>query len=148
VLRALASGDDEHLRHGFLHLGRETGNPLGLDLDNFEIHESIMALCDADYLDAQVNYESGPQPGALFTHLTVTGRGQQALGEWPLFDAIASPETLALLLERFADRAATDEEESNLRSAAAYVRGLGLPALRALATGAAVHGARALFGLG
>jgi hypothetical protein len=102
-------------------------------------------LNDLGYVDGQVQYETGP--GALFTHLRVTGRGQQALGEWPLFDEIASPATLALFLERLAEEAPTDEEASNLRRAAGYVRGLAVPALRAAAVGALAHVARAYLGL-
>ena len=60
----------------------------------------------------------------MITHFQVTGRGQQALGEWPLFDQIASPETLALLLERLAEEAPSDEEANNLRKAATYARSL------------------------
>jgi hypothetical protein len=146
VLRALATDADEDLRHGFLHVGRGgRGETLGLDLDGHQIHDAILTLLDMDYVEAQVQYESGP--GASFTHLRVTGRGQQALGEWPLFDEIASPDTLALFLERLAEEAPTDEEESNLRRAAVYIRNLGVPALRALAVGAIAHAARAALNL-
>lgn len=78
----------------------------------------------------------------------MTGRGQQALGQWPLFDEIASPQTLALFLERFADEAATQEEETNLRRAAAYARSLSVATVKAAAIGAATQGARAALGLG
>jgi hypothetical protein len=143
VLRALASSDDDNLRHGFLDLTND--NPLGLELDAGEIHDAILALGDAGYVDGDVQYETGP--GALFTRLRVTGRGQQALGEWPLFDEIASPNTLALLLERLAEEAPTDEEAENLRRAARYVRSLGAASLRSLAIAALSQLAKAGLGL-
>jgi hypothetical protein len=143
VLRALATTDDDQLRHGALDLSSgEEANPLDLDLPAAEIHDAVLALCDADYVDAVVAYEGGGGVGGMFTHLAVTGRGQQALGEWPLFDEIASPATLALFLERLAEEAPTDEEASNLRRAAAYVRQLGIPTLRAAVVGSLVALAR------
>lgn len=145
VLRALATSDDENLRHGFLSVG-ENGNVLGLDLSAGDLHDAILTLADVDYVEGRVEYSTGP--GAMFTHLRVTGRGQQALGEWPLFDEIASPETLALLLERFAEEAETSEEEANLRRAAGYVRGVSATALRAAAIGSLAQLARSLAGLG
>jgi hypothetical protein len=147
VLRQLAS-DREHLRVGFLHLSPHAEEPtLGLDLSASEVHDAVLCLGDVGYVEAQnLQYETGP--GAMFTGLRVTGRGQQALGEWPLFDEIAAPETLALLLERFADEAPTDEEADNLRRAASYARTLGLLSLRAAAAGALSHLARVGLGLG
>lgn len=82
------------------------------------------------YVEFRVQHETGP--GAHFTQLAVTGRGQQALGEWPLFDTIASPETLALFSERFSEEAPTDEEAENMRRAARYIRTLSGATLRAL----------------
>jgi hypothetical protein len=83
----------------------------------------------------------------LITHFQVTGRGQQALGEWPLFDQLASPDTLALLLERLAEEAPSDEEARNLQRAASYARGLAGSALRSAAIAALAHVARAHIGL-
>ncbi len=142
MLRELATSDDENLRHGFLDLST---NLLGLHLSAAEIHDAILALRDKEYVEAEVGYEGGG--GSLFTHFRVTGRGQQALGEWPLFDEIASPGTLALFLERLAQEAPTDEEASNLRRAAVYVRGLAVPTLRALVVGSASALARHYAGL-
>jgi hypothetical protein len=145
VLRALATSDDRNLQHGLLHLGAGATDPLGLDLPNGDVHDAILALSDADYVEGQVQYETGP--GAIFTHLRVTGRGQQALGQWPLFDNVASPETLALLLERLAEEAPTDEEAANMRRAARYARTLGGAAVRAALTAATTQLVRAAAGL-
>jgi hypothetical protein len=91
VLRALATSDDDHVRSGFLSM--RAGVPdehLGLALDGAQVHDSILVLADAGYVEAaNLSYETGS--GAIFTGLRVTGRGQQALGEWPLFDEITSP---------------------------------------------------------
>jgi hypothetical protein len=144
VLRALTTSDDENLRHGFL----QTDEPrvLGLDLSAGELHDAILALADVNYVEGDVQYASGPS--AMFTHLRVTGRGQQALGQWPLFDEISSPETLALLLERLADGAPTDEEADSLRRAAGYARTLGGASLRAAAVAVISQLAKAGLGLG
>jgi hypothetical protein len=146
VLRALATSDDENLRHGFLSLDQAEGNTLGLGLSAGEFHDAMLALNDVDYIEGEVQYSGGPS--AMFTHLRVTGRGQQALGEWPLFDEIASPETLALLLERLAEEAPTDEEADNMRRAARYARSLGAGTLRAVIVGVVVQLAKAGMGLG
>lgn len=146
VLQALATSTDRNLQHGFLHLGAGSPNPLGLELSVGDVHDAVLALADAGYVEAQLQYETGP--GAMFTHLRVTGRGQQALGQWPLFDRVASPETLALLLERLAEEAATDEEAESLRRAAGYARRLGATALRAALTAATSQLVRAAAGLG
>jgi hypothetical protein len=147
LLQMLARSEDEHLRAGYLHIGdSNVGERLGLELDDFEVHDGLAALWDAGYVDFNVQYSSGP--GATFTSLRVTGRGQQALGEWPLFDRVASPETLALFLERQAREAPTDEEAENMRRAARYVRTLTGAALRAAAVGARSTAARIALGHG
>lgn len=146
VLQTLATSDDSGLRAGFLSLSDTPGGHFGLDLTGGEIHDAILALEDAGYVEARVTYESGPSP--VFTQLRVTGRGQQALGEWPLFDEIASPETLALLLERLAEEAPSEEEGTNLRQAARYARSLGAASLRAVAIGALSQLAKGQLGLG
>jgi len=148
VLKALATSEDENVKSGFLsvHAGMQS-EYLGLDFDGAEIHDAILALLDVGYVEVtDVRPETGP--GMMFLGLRVTGRGQQALGEWPLFDEIASPETLAALLERLAEEAPTDEEAENMRTAANYVRSVGGGALRALATGALAQAARIALGFG
>lgn len=142
VLQALATSDESD---GFLSVMRSGSAPLPVELAPAEIHEAILALGDADYVEFRVQYSGG---GAIFTQLRVTGRGHQALGEWPLFDEISSPETLALLLERLAEEAPTEEEATNLRRAARYARSLGAASLRAVVIGALSQLAKAELGLG
>jgi hypothetical protein len=106
---------------------------------------SILTLQDAGYVEAELSYSGGPT--AVFTHLQVTGRGLQALGWWPLFDEIASPQSLAFLLDRLAEEASV-VEAGNLKQAASYVRTVGTPALRAIAVGALTQLAKVQLGLG
>lgn len=86
-------------------------------------------------------------PGAHFNQLAITGGGYQALGEWPLFDEITSPETMARLLEHLAEEAPTEEETQNMRRAARYVRSLGADAFRRFVVGAMAAMIRAQVGL-
>jgi hypothetical protein len=145
VLQALATSDDEDIRQGVLQLDAEK-KPVGLDLSIEEIYDAVLVLADAGYIQGKLQHESGSS--ILITHFQVTGRGQQALGEWPLFDQLASPETLALLLDRLAEEAPTDEEAGNLRRAAQYARGLAASTVRAALIGAATHLARHYAGVG
>lgn len=146
VLQALATSDDEILRHGFLSIESDGQSALGLDLSAGDLHDAILDLADAGYVDGDVQYSGGPS--AQFTGLQVLGRGEQALGQWPLFDEITSPETLALLLERLAEEAPSDEEASNLRRAAEYARTVGAASLRAVVIGVLSQLAKAGMGLG
>lgn len=146
VLRALATTEDDNLRHGFLHMTRGHGaEALQLELPAEAVHESIIALRDLGYVEANESYSSGG--GVTYTGLRVTGRGQQALGEWPLFEQFVSPDTLARFLEVMAEEAESDEVEGNLRRAAEYVRGLSMATLKALAVSATAHAARHALGL-
>jgi hypothetical protein len=145
VLRALADTDDENILQGVLNLSAENGNPLGLDLTFEEIYDAVLTLSDAGYVEGEVQHEGGRS--ALLTQFQITGRGYQALGEWPLFDELASPQTLALLLDRLAEEAPTREEASNFRRAARYARGLTASTLRAALIAALAHVARAHVGL-
>ena len=144
VLQALATSDDENVRQGHLHLSAEE-RPLGLDLATEEVYDAVLTLMDANFVEGNLHHEGGSS--ALITRFQVTGRGQQALGEWPLFDQLASPETLALLLERLGEEAPSDEEARNLRRAATYARGLAASTLRAAAIAAVAHVARDHLGL-
>lgn len=96
-------------------------------------------------LASAIQLETGP--GAHFTQLAMTGGGYQALGEWPLFDEITSPETLARLLEHLAEEAPTEEETQNMRRAAGYVRSVGGDAFRRFVVGAMAALIRAQVGL-
>jgi hypothetical protein len=145
VLQALAGTDDENLRQGFLHLSSGGVNPLGLDLSTDEVYDALLTLADADYIEGELQHEGGGS--VIITRFQVTGRGQQALGEWPLFDQLASPTSLALLLERLAEEAPTDDEAGSLRRAASYTRGLAASTVRAAAVGALGYLVRAHVGL-
>lgn len=143
VLSALASATDRELQAGYLDisLARET---LGLGLTSSEIRDSILTLGGAGYVEYDVAYETGN--GGLFTKLRVTGRGQQALGEWPFFTEM-TPTTLAELLDRFAEEAATDEEAEHVRSAADYIRSLPAATIKAVMRTVVVEGTKATLGL-
>ncbi len=147
VLSVLASSSHEQLRHGFLSIESYGSEAIPLELEPGALHDSTLRLGDAGYVEfADLAYEGGG--GASFTGFRVTGRGQQAIGEWPLFDSVASPLTLALLLERLAEYVPTDEEATNLRRAATYVRSLGAGTLKAAAITATSQLARLALGLG
>jgi hypothetical protein len=146
VLQALLDARDPDVREGYLSLGHgRASTALEVELSDAEIYDSLLILRDAGYVDFDVHLESGP--GAHYTQLAVTGAGMQALGQWPLFDAATSPETVALLLERLAPEAPTEDETTNLRRAAAYVRGMAPATFRSLATGALSALIRAHVGL-
>jgi len=146
VLRALATSEDDNVRQGSLSLSATDEQPLGLDLTTADVYAAVLTLGDAGYIEGEVQHESGQS--VLVTHFQVTGRGQQALGEWPLFDQLATPATLALLLERLAEEASSPAEAGNLRRAARYLGGLSASTLKASLVGAAAHGARLYLGLG
>ena len=67
--------------------------------------------------------------------------------QWPLFDEITSPETIARLLEHLAEEAPTQDETQNMRRAAHYVRSLGGDAFRRFVVGAVAAVIRAQVGL-
>ena len=147
VLRALAALDlDSHAAQWLSMRPGSRENELGLDLDGGDLYDSILTLGDAGYVEGNLHMETGPS--ASFTGVRVTGRGHQALGEWPLFDEIASPATLAALLERLAEEAPSDDEADAMRQSARYVGSIGGDALRAIATGALAQLARIAAGVG
>jgi hypothetical protein len=146
VLRALATSEDENVRQGFLDLSADQERPLGLEMTTADAYEAVLTLRDAGYIEGELQHEGGH--GALVTNFQVTGRGQQALGEWPWFDELASPATLALLLERLAEEASSPAEAGSLRRAANYARGLTGSTLRAATIATFAHVARIHLGLG
>jgi len=146
VLRALATTDDENVRQGYVHLSGDQETPLGLDLTANDVSDALLTLADAGYIEGEFQRQGGG--GLIVTHFQVTGRGQQALGEWPLFDQLASPATLALFLERLAEEASSLEEAGNLRRAARYAGGLTASTLRAASIAALAHVARVGLGMG
>lgn len=99
------------------------------------VHAAVQTLHDAGYVDFEKR-EDESMGGVLWQDILVTGAGKQVLGEWPLFEALGSPAELAAILDRLAEMAATDEEESNLRKAASSARERGVDGLKTLAAGA------------
>ena len=114
---------------------------LGLDLPEEALELAILTLGDADYVSGELEANFG------FTHLHVTGRGMQALGQWPWLSD-SSPATIAALLERLADEAPTPEESDNARRAANYVRTLPVAVLTSVFRTVMVEGAQAAIRLG
>ena len=146
VLRALATTDDENVRNGFLMLRLGRTGTLELSLADQEIHEAVLVLADVGYVEGnEPSYDTGG--GATFTRFRVTGRGQQALGQWPLFHDLISPETMAELLDRLAEEAPSDEESENLRRAANYIRKVSSGVVRAAGTAATSQLLRNALGL-
>jgi hypothetical protein len=104
-------------------------------LSERDVHVSVETLAD----EGLVSYanQSWTMSGRVsWMKVQVTGAGLQALGEWPVFDMLGTPEALGRLLDGLAEMAASDEEESNLRAAAGVARTKGAEALRTIATGA------------
>ncbi len=118
---------------------------LGLELDDGAIHDTIVQLNDAGYVEFNdISYESGG--GAHISGLQITGRGMQVLGQWPRFESLVSPLTFAAALDALAEYS-TEEDAMALKRAADFVRQLGVPALKSLVIGAASALARAKLGL-
>lgn len=134
LLRALEAPNDAHLRDGFLSLGRGRAEKnLGIALSDDAAHDTILQLSDAGYVGFKnLSYESGG--GAHISGLHITGRGLQVLGEWPRFEAIVSPLTLAALLEALAEYASADEAPE-MKRAASFVRDIAGTTLKSLAIG-------------
>jgi len=105
------------------------------ELTDQDVHLAVETLHDeglVDYTDQ--SWESGG--GVYWTAFQVSGAGLQALGEWPVFDVLTAPAELGQLLEALAELAASDEEETNLRTAARSARSKTAEALQSLAAGA------------
>ena len=99
VLRALANPTGHYIREGILFVGHGRDSELGVDLPAGFLHDTILQLADLGYVQLnEVNYEGGG--GATFLGLRITGRGLQVLGQWPRFEALISPGTLAAVLEQ------------------------------------------------
>lgn len=146
VLGAVANPADDNVAAGFLSLGRDRGmRALGLDLGDEHILQALLALDDAGYVTwSTLAYETGP--GAIFAGLRVTGRGQQALGQWPFFDLMTSQHTLARTYEALADLVSTDER-SALLGARDKVLSLSEQGVKAALIAAAGRLARSQLGL-
>jgi len=130
VLRALADPQDASVRDGFLSLGHADGaSALGLDLDDGVLHDTLLALQDAGYVSIdKIEYEGSG--GGIVLGARVTGRGMQALGEWPSHQAALTPATVAALLTRLKDYAPDKQTEEQLETAADTVAKKGGAAVR------------------
>jgi hypothetical protein len=149
VLRAIATAKGGRLADGLLGLGRGSGRAreaLGLELDEADIYRAILLLMDEGYIEGELKDEFGPEPSAHVSGLRVTGRGQQALGEWPRFELLTTPSTLALMLEQLAEQVSPDDQ-GPLRKAAAYLRSLSVETVRTAVVMAGVTLARDAAGL-
>jgi hypothetical protein len=104
-------------------------------LSQLDVHLALATLADEELIHfSRTSWASGPS--VLWTGLQVSGAGLQALGEWPIFDALSSPADLGRLLDALADEAPNDEEENNLRRAAEAARSKSSELLQSLAAGA------------
>jgi hypothetical protein len=147
VLATLAAPADETLRGGMMFLGPGDADQLGLGLDLSVIHDAILALSDAGYVDWD-SWEYSGAPGASIGGLRVTGAGMQALGQWPALHTITTPASLAHLLEALADYAPDAQKEGTLRQAADHARTWGAGALRQSVVSLGAAALRAQLGLG
>jgi hypothetical protein len=145
VLEALHNRDSELASTGILFLGGGENDILGLDLAPETSHQTILQLVDAGYVEhGELSYYH--PSGVAFTGLRVTGRGLQVLGEWPRFEAMVSPATLAELVERLADYAPADEAK-DLRRATGVLGGMARNAMFDVALGLGKAWARQRLGL-
>jgi hypothetical protein len=115
-------------------------------LTQSQVYLAVETLRDAGYV-ASNRGEWSSGGGYTITQVQVTGKGKQALGLWPSFDALGSPDELAAILESLADNAATEEEASNLKTAARTVRSAAPAVVRALAEAGFSAAARHLLGI-
>jgi hypothetical protein len=129
----------------YLHDNPPEGGFLEADyLDNAEelgLHEeefarAIATLGDAGYV-AWTGGGGEAGRGEYWTGFYVTGEGMQALGEWPVFEALGEPAHFGALLDRLASMAANDDDEHNLEAVSLRVKRLAPDLLRALFVGAA-----------
>jgi hypothetical protein len=144
ILIAIRDTDDQMIRNGILYFHRRDEDPLGLGLSGVAVHQTLLQLRDARYVDFDVEYVM--PDGVAMTHFELTGRGMQVLGEWPRFETVTSPATLGTIIESLAGYA-DPQEVPQMRKAAKTIRGIGASALRAFVTGAGAAAARHALGL-
>jgi hypothetical protein len=147
VLVALNESTDRNLRGGILPVGpgNQGAAVLGLELSDDAIHDTILQLGDLGYVEYKdISYTT--RGSATFIGLRVTGRGLQVLGQWPRFEALVSPATLAEVVGRLADYAAP-EEAPPMKRAAGVIRRLGAAGLRSAAIGIGSQLLRGALGL-
>jgi hypothetical protein len=146
VLQAIVEKKDALRDRGLLQLGvgQDGAQWLGVDVGQGVLFDTLQQLNDLCYLSYDLKLESGP--GALFVDLRLTGRGLQVLGEWPRFEAWASPATLAAFAEQLAQFVPA-EDRTRLERAAAYLRTQAPTAIRSAAIAAGTQLLRSQLGL-
>ena len=98
-------------------------------MSDAELHDALLALRDVGFVHLdEIQYTSGSSASVLGAR--VTGRGMQALGQWPSMQAATSPITLAAILDLLRDYAPDDGTRAQLGDAAASVKRLGAGAVR------------------
>jgi hypothetical protein len=147
VLEALNNpSDPQFVQTRILTFGRgRAEKTLGLELSDDAIYETILQLGDAGYVDYSDITFFHPA-GAHVFGLAVSGRGMQILGEWPRFELLISPQTLAALLEALADYV-TEEEAKPMRRSASFIRKMAGTTLKGIVVGAGSHYAKQALGL-
>jgi hypothetical protein len=105
-------------------------------LTQADFYRAVVTLGDAHYVTWHGRHAE-TMGGVYWTGFRLTGEGMQALGDWPVFEALGQPPKLGAVLERLAGMAPSDEEEGNLHAAATRVRGIAPDLLRAVVVGAA-----------
>lgn len=144
LLKSLSEPADATLREGVLFLGSGPRQDLGLDLEPDVIHDALLALEDAGYVQwGAWNHMSG-----TITGLRVTSRGMQALGEWPALYTMLTPASLSQLLEDLAGYAADSEKQALLRRAAQQARSCSAETLRESIISLGAAFARSRHGIG
>jgi len=146
VLQHLVEKEGALRERGLLQLGlgQNGAEWLGLDIDEGELFDTLHQLQDLGYVSFNVTLEGGP--GALFLDLRLTGRGLQVLGEWPRFEAWASPATLAAFAEQLAQFVSPDDR-TRLERAAAYLRSQAPGAIKGAAIAAGSQLVRNVLGI-
>lgn len=104
-------------------------------LRQVDVHVAVETLLDEGLLTSR-NDSWNTAGGVHWIGLRPSGAGLQTLGEWPAFEVLGSPEALGQLLDELAATAPSDEEEANLRTAAAATRARGRELFQSLAVGA------------
>lgn len=135
VLQALRTRDAAYGAAGAIKLVKSHDNDLGLALSAGVIQDTILQLTEAGYVECDVTHELGGGHGMIFTGPRVTGCGLQVLGEWPRFEAMISPVTLATLVDTLAEYATPDDAEQ-MHHAAGVIRHLATTGLRSVVFGA------------
>jgi hypothetical protein len=143
VLRVLKDSQNRNLKEGFLPVGQGAAvRTLGLEMEEGVLVETVFQLGDLEYVrfgDYQHNFG--------FTDLRITGRGLQVLGQWPRFEVLLSPATLAEAVERLAERAPDEEQRALFRRVAAYLRAKSAGAVRSTAVVVGSQLVRSFLGL-